>query len=279
MRTRPQIPSDVKLILRQEAGFGCCKCGIPIIEYHHIIPWEREHHNRPEDMMCLCPTHHTEIRVIKENKQREIKSSPVNKQTNKVEGYLHIPQDVPVIRLGGNTFKRQGAILKIDDEVIVSLRVNAGGSLSLSIRLYDELDRKALEIIDNEWVSGDYLAWDISFTLNFLKLRYKKGEIGIQVDARKSPVDLFGNLWFKGQNFLLEPARILFDGAIKQTTFSNCEFVNTFLQVDTQEKNLKIISDGMPTINLNQGTIQLGRNGPSITGTGTISGGGTISTP
>lgn len=269
--TRPPIPSEVKLALRQEAGFGCCKCGIPIIQYHHIIAWEIEQHNRVEDMMCLCPTHHAEIRVIKEGDQRTIKANPINKRENKVGGYLHIAQSVPIVNLGGNTFKKQGAILKIDDEAIVSLNVSLGDSLSLSVRLSDQFGKKVLEITENEWRSGDYLAWDIEYRLNFLKLRYKKGDIGLEIDARKMPMDLFGNFWFKGQNFLLEPSRILFDGVIKQATFNNCEFINTYLEVDTKEKNLKIKSEGKPTMNLNQGTMQFGKNGPSITGTGTIS--------
>ena len=34
---RSAIPEIVKRQVRQEAGFGCCKCGNPIFEYHHII--------------------------------------------------------------------------------------------------------------------------------------------------------------------------------------------------------------------------------------------------
>lgn len=49
------MPLPVKRKLRQEAGFGCCKCGRPIIEYHHIIPYSNDDpHFRVEDMMCLC---------------------------------------------------------------------------------------------------------------------------------------------------------------------------------------------------------------------------------
>jgi len=278
MNSRPSIPSDVRLILRQESGFGCCKCGNPIIQYHHIIPWEVENHNRPEDMMCLCPTHHAEVRVISEKEQREIKLNPLNKQNNKVEGYLHISSTVPIIKLGGNTFKKQGVILKIDTESIVSLNSDTVGNLTLSVKLWDEQGQNVLTISDNEWESGDYLAWDIEYKLNFLKLRYKKGDIGFQIDARKTPMDLMGNFWFQKQNFLLEPSRILFNGVIKNTTFSNCEFVNTFIHVDLEEKSLKISSDKSPTINLDKGKIEFGKDGPSISGDGTISGSGSIST-
>ncbi len=35
----PSTPLLIKRQLRQEAGFGCCKCGKPIIQYHYIIPY------------------------------------------------------------------------------------------------------------------------------------------------------------------------------------------------------------------------------------------------
>jgi hypothetical protein len=45
---RPKIPAAVARQLRQEAGFGRCCCGVPILQYHHIIPWAAEAHFRPE---------------------------------------------------------------------------------------------------------------------------------------------------------------------------------------------------------------------------------------
>jgi hypothetical protein len=56
-------PAAVKRQLRQEAAFGCCICGHPIYQYHHIRPFEPNHHHDPDDMMLLCPNHHHEATV------------------------------------------------------------------------------------------------------------------------------------------------------------------------------------------------------------------------
>ncbi len=184
------------------------------------------------------------MRIIDEKKQREIKQNPTNKTNGNSNGYLHLNQTIPIINLGGNTFIKQGDILKIDDESIVSLNASTGGGLSLSAKLFDQMGLSVLKITDNEWESGDYLAWDIEYKLNFLKLRYKKGDIGLQIDARKNPMELSGNLWFKGQNFCIGPSRILFNGCIKQTQFMGMEFRNTFIFIDTQAGNVQIRGGG-----------------------------------
>jgi len=47
------IPVDIKRQLRQEANFGCCKCGVPILEYHHIKPYHDVKTHDANDMMVL----------------------------------------------------------------------------------------------------------------------------------------------------------------------------------------------------------------------------------
>ena len=58
-RTR-DIPEAVKRRLRQESGFGCCKCGHPLYQYHHIVPYSEVQEDNPETMLTLCPNHHEE---------------------------------------------------------------------------------------------------------------------------------------------------------------------------------------------------------------------------
>jgi 5-methylcytosine-specific restriction endonuclease McrA len=74
---RRKRPRPVEQILRQEAGLGCCVCGHPIFQYHHIVPYtEEDPHYRPDDMMILCPNHHDEAtqQVMREATQREHKA-------------------------------------------------------------------------------------------------------------------------------------------------------------------------------------------------------------
>lgn len=100
------IPEDVKRRLRQEAGCGCCKCGLPMIQYHRIIPREVEDHNRPEDMMVLCPNHHWEVTsgAMLEDEQRNYKAHPFNMDRGYVDGQLTINQSYCAIAVGSCEF-------------------------------------------------------------------------------------------------------------------------------------------------------------------------------
>ena len=96
------IPEPVKRQLRQEAGFGCVRCGLPIIEYHHIIERAVESHNRPGDMMAVCPLFHSEITsgAVTEAEQRRWKANPVNIEAGSVDGALVSTARNPVIVAG-----------------------------------------------------------------------------------------------------------------------------------------------------------------------------------
>src|ERR1700737_1556469 len=61
---------------------GWCKCGCPLLQYHHIVEWAEEAHFRPEDMMVLCPLHHDQATkgAMPELEQRQMKSAPPNIQ-------------------------------------------------------------------------------------------------------------------------------------------------------------------------------------------------------
>lgn len=92
------IPEPVKRIVRQEAGFGCCKCGHSIIEYHHIVKDSK----KPEDIMLLCPICHAEAtdKAMLEPEQRFYKENPFNIKEGYVEGQLKVNQKAPVINIG-----------------------------------------------------------------------------------------------------------------------------------------------------------------------------------
>jgi len=53
-------PAEVKRRLRQEALFGCCMCGNPLIDNAHIIEYHKTKQFPEEDMLTLCPNFHEE---------------------------------------------------------------------------------------------------------------------------------------------------------------------------------------------------------------------------
>ena|SRR6187549_3320286 len=112
---RSSVPAAVARHLRQEAGFGCCVCGLPIYRYHHIIPYREEPHFRPEDMVLLCPNHHAEAdsRAMSEEQQRAYKQAPRNIEEGVSKGLV--------------TYEDSGLRLREDD--FVHVRGTAAGKV------------------------------------------------------------------------------------------------------------------------------------------------------
>lgn len=141
------ISSPIKRKLRQEAGFGCCKCGNPIIEYHHIVQGSAN----PDDIMTLCPICHHEATVdaMKEKEQRSHKLNPYNLKRGYAQGKLKINESTPVLNIGSNQFIGEGDFLSVDDESLLSLKINSE-ILEISLKVYDENDNLIANIEKNE---------------------------------------------------------------------------------------------------------------------------------
>ena len=99
---REDIPEPVKRIVRQDAGFGCCKCGLPIIQYHHIIPRSED----PKDIMPLCPLCHDRATkgAMTKAQQIDYKNRPHNIIKGHVKGLLEINTSQPIIIIGSVRF-------------------------------------------------------------------------------------------------------------------------------------------------------------------------------
>jgi hypothetical protein len=156
------VPAAVARQLRQEAGFGCCACGSPILQYHHIIEWADDHHFRAEDMMVLCPLHHDQATkgAMPEAEQRRLKAGPVNIRAGRAKGLLAVRQDYCAASFGPVIVLGEGTFLEIDGENILGFHMGEG-NLEVSLRLFSPGDELLLEIDRNEWISGDPLPWDI----------------------------------------------------------------------------------------------------------------------
>ncbi|MDN4166666.1 HNH endonuclease signature motif containing protein [Cytophagales bacterium LB-30] len=236
MDKRNPIPSDVKRRLRQESGFGCCKCGKPIIEYHHIIPYTKiDPHFRVEDMMCLCPYCHHEATVGAMNleEQRKLKNHPLNIRNKKAEGFLKVNQNSLVITLGDNQFITDNSIISIDNNNLISIKINSEGQLELSLKLYNKENKLILEIVENEWKSGDYLPWDIESSFQWLIIRNKKYDISIEINAKQIPLILTGKLWYNNHEIKISPNGIFFNAKKSSGQISNLCFVGSNLELDT----------------------------------------------
>lgn len=239
-KTRSIIPGPIKRLIRQEGRFGCCKCGNPIIEYHHIVRDSEDN----EDIMILCPICHHEATVgaMTEEEQRFHKLNPFNMERGYVKGKLKINQKLPVVAIGTNQFVGEGDFILVDQESLLSLKVNYG-MLEISVKLYDCDNQLLAQIENNEWISGDPMPWDLESSFQWLRIRHKLRNIALEIDARGFHIEIRANLWKNKQNFKLNPYEIRFNGVVQNVGFVNICFVALRLVADTSLKRFKIEPD------------------------------------
>jgi len=201
-------PAGVERLLRQEACFGCTICGHPIFQYHHIAPYtEDDPHYRPEDMMVVCPNHHDPITqgVVSVAQQRQHKANPFNCANGYATGMLTAAnQERAELDIGESVrLIGAGALVEVDGECLLGLSVDLNGAIELSARLYDRDDRLLAEIDHDEWIAQAPFPWDINFDYRFLAIRSEPRQIHLELDARKTPMRLRGELWRRGCQVLL----------------------------------------------------------------------------
>ena len=226
MKTRPPLKSAIARQLRQEAGFGCCICGMPFIEYHHIDGWENTGDD-PARMMALCPYCHARAtaNAFPKDKQYEAKAAPFNVQQGWAGGPLHVGDQPIAVALGQNQFVGEGQTLLIDDHVILQLERGESGELLLSFDMFDDKDQLLVSVIRNEWITGDPVPWDLEYKFNWLRLRRKLRDITLEVDASSVPLRVRGTFWRHGVLFRVTE-RVITAAAQSLVTFKHLAMVN-----------------------------------------------------
>lgn len=233
------IPEPIKRIVRQNDGFGCCVCGKPIIQYHHIIPRSED----LKDIMLLCPEHHDEVTdgAMQLKEQLYYKNNPYNIINGNVIGKLKINQEHPVITLGRVEFVGRCEVV-VDNETILYVGLDNSASfdksyrLSISLKLYNQNDELLINIRNNEWISGDHILWDIQADHQYLILRRKLGDIAIEINAKKYPVFLRADLWRKKQHILLHNDIQFVSGVIHNSNISELCIVSMKINVDIKSQ-------------------------------------------
>jgi hypothetical protein len=198
--SRPDTPAPVKRQLRQNAGFGCCRCGFPVIQYHHIVEYAAEPHFDPDDMMALCPSCHDMATrgALPESKQRTLKASPYNIERGLVDGQLTVTQEPLVLALGSCVVINNGAILVIDQVTVLAVTQQDGSAL-LSIDLRDENGDQLLYVVENEWIAGSFDVWDLQASYQHLTVHAAARDIRLSIDLRPIPAKVRGQFWHGGR--------------------------------------------------------------------------------
>ena len=193
-------PTAVARQLRKESGFGCVVCGLPIIQYHHIVQWSDENHFRPEDMMVLCPNHHDEAHHMSEQEQRKLKLNPINIKKNIPDGNFRFKIKEQGINFGGIKINTTGDMFQIDGESILALNLD-GERLLLSVKLYNKKDELVLQIVNNEWIFGNSKIWDMTLKYNKLTVHNSSKDIAIIIDGSAEELTIRGSLYKNNSRF------------------------------------------------------------------------------
>lgn len=234
MGSRSGVPENVAQFLRGEARFGCCRCGHPFFQYHHIVAWEQDQHFRTEDMMVLCPNCHDMATRggLSVDDQRRFKSRPHNVRKGYAAGIMSVPWNVPVLNLGGTLFVNDGTMLAFKGKPVLSAGLNEAGGLELSLDLEDRHGRTIAVIERNEWVSGDASVWDLECGYRWLRIRARKRRVLLEVDARSFPVRVRANLWREGKQIFVGPNGLAFGGQQKSVQWFNMTFAAMHFSFD-----------------------------------------------
>lgn len=239
---RPKIPADIARQLRREAGFGCCKCGTPILQYHHIVTWSSDQHYRPQDMMVLCPLHHDQATkgAMPISEQRQLKASPFNIRNCHAKGLLEVKQDYCAADLGTITVVGEGCFLRILGQEILSLSLS-DQNLELSLKLFSPAGELLVDIYKNEWVAGDPMPWDIKADWQVLTLYERSRRISVSLNAKTVPLQIQGEFYYDNRRVSVTNRAILIEGT-PNTSFSNFAFVGGGIDVNTS--NVQICFGG-----------------------------------
>lgn len=212
MDGKRKLPANIARQLRKEAGFGCCVCGNPIFQYHHIVPWSKEDpHFRPEDMMILCLEHHGECHDYRENptlsieEQREAKENPFNIKNGHMEGLLKIRTNQ--VKVGWSLFTlKKGVfidIIKVGQDSAFSLSMREENNLEISGNFYDKDGNLLATLEKNNFISDEQFPWDIQFRRQWVKINLKPRDIFLEINTHITPIEVRANVWYKGFHLII----------------------------------------------------------------------------
>ena len=209
MSDRPSLPRAVARQLRQEAGFGCAICGNPILDYHHIVPWEEREHYEAENMVAVCPNHHRELAACNRDVAYAAKRNPRNIKLGLFKGALLSKESQPEFMAGGVIFEDVRDVLSYRGFPIIQYSVESGRGL-LNLYIPDAEFWPELQVVDNDLRCNVSSFWDIEYRPSYACFRRKSGEKSVEIDFRTDVVKFAAKLEIFGEDvsFLPEKTKV-----------------------------------------------------------------------
>lgn len=214
------IPAGIRRQLRQEAFFGCCKCGSAILDYHHIIEFAEKAHHDPDHIIALCPTCHRMMGKLRRERCYELKRNPYNKERGKLRGELGTDAEFTSFLVGSCTYIETPIIFEYYRQPIIKYYIEDGQVL-LDIYIPQDDMWPDILIQKNDVIVNSEDKWDLDFRTNFLKVQKREGESYFQIDLRSDVAKIEGKFSIMGQEFKFSPSSTNLGGL----TISNSTFI------------------------------------------------------
>lgn len=159
------IPSDIKLQVRKNCGFGCVVCGLAITQYEHFDPEFKDatSHEVAGIILLCAKCHDKKTRGFLSRKAVQAAiSNPKALQNGFTKSLLDIGTEYTVIRVASSEFTRCPIPFEINEVPAVSIKPpeEPGGVYRLSGTFYNPAGSVSVVIRDNELVMYTK-NWDI----------------------------------------------------------------------------------------------------------------------
>ncbi len=160
--------------------------------------------------MLLCPTCHDMATkgALKEPRQRHFKEHPFNRKRGYSKGKLWVNAPTGTVLLSSTSLIGGGCFVSVGSECLVKLDVGPEGSIELSLVIYDKSDSLLVVVDHNEWKAGDPSVWDLESDYQFLKIRSKRYDVLLEINAQKEPLRIRAQLWHKGTRIDCKPSQM-----------------------------------------------------------------------
>ncbi|WP_421579139.1 HNH endonuclease signature motif containing protein [Shinella sp. M31] len=188
-----EVGADVRRQLRQEAGFGCVKCGFAIGDYHHIDPLfvDAKKHD-PSRMAFLCKQCHGKFHggFLSAETIWEAKANPKARRQGFSLEEFDFPSHTMKVHLGSLLFVDCENIIMIEGDPVIAVRPpkEPGEPLLISAKLVDVDGIVRMWIDDNVWMAN-VDNWDVEATGGRIVFRDAPGRIRISVSNRDRELD------------------------------------------------------------------------------------------
>jgi HNH endonuclease len=196
MNDREKIPEPLKRQIRQQCNFGCAICGMPIFEYDHIIPYAEVKCHTLDNLILLCPNHHSaKGKQLDVARIKEARLNPFNSGKNVIEGFKLEPNRKIDVMIGSTKTNRT---FTNSDENYYCLWVN--GISFFTIHYIDNwvtvsfiaTDAIGQTILTVEYGELRFAAdiWDYKYEGSNIQIRIGRGEILLDLNLSNYKVEI-----------------------------------------------------------------------------------------